>query len=241
MIVKNKILTDQDVIMLNLQPGSGVILDNTIGQKPEIIEQISPNVKIQVLGGYNPQENKRFLDRKYAERVFYTPQTLADSIRVMENIEQKINHKASEMEKALFCFCEIVKMIKYDYNQKFENHNRNLECFTHKHSRCAGFAMCYKEMMDRLGIKNQFKNIGGIHSFNVLFVDNKKFIVDLTFGRNDFDENKEYLHNFGCFKNKDSIVHTVPNENVKYDQLKLKDVKDTYNKLFKQKEQTKSF
>ena len=89
MIVRNKILTKRDVIQLNTQENSCVVLDNTIGQNPDIIKLISPNVRIQVLGGYNPKLTPRFAEEKYAERTIYSPKVLAAAIRQMEKIEYK--------------------------------------------------------------------------------------------------------------------------------------------------------
>ena len=232
MIIKNKILTNEDVIKLNLEPNSSVKLLNTIGQNPDVIEKISPNVKIQVLGPYDPQTNIRFAEDKYASRTFYSPKTLSLAIKKMEEIESGISPDFSEMEKALFVFDKLVKMVGYDYDQKYEGHNRNLESLTNNFSRCAGFSVCYKEMIDRLNIKNEFKNVPNIHSFNVLYIDNKKFVVDTTWARTNYDDNEKYLRNFGCLNDVDMfLTHEVPGEHVKYNSLKLKDVEEVFNGL----------
>lgn len=197
MIIKNKVLTKRDVIMLNTQENSCVILNNTIGQDPGIIALISPNVHIQVLGGYNPKITPRFAEEKYAERTIYSPKVLAAAIRQMEKIESEINPDFTEMEKAFFVFQKLVETTQYDSQQIYKNHNRNLECLTHGFARCAGFSMCYKELLDRMHIKNEFKNVANIHSFNVLTINNKTFIADATWGRNAYDQKDDYTQYFG--------------------------------------------
>lgn len=239
MVIKNKIITKQDLIRLNAEPDSCVVLNNTLGQNPDIVEQIPSKVKLQVFGAYNPKITSRFIEPKYQERTFYSAPVLASAIRQMEEIEKEIKPNWTQFEKALFVFDKLVKNVEYDYDQKYKNHNRNLEALVNGFSRCAGFAVCYKEMMDRLGIENEFKNIANLHSFNVLNIDDKKFIVDVTWARNNYDDKKEYLHNFGCFKDEDLfITHKLPTENVHYDELKLDVVTKTLNNLSKQKNAT---
>ena len=215
MIIKNKVLTKRDVIMLNTQENSCVILDNTIGQDPYIIDQISPDVKIQVLGGYNPKITPRFAEEKYAERTIYSPHILAEAIKQMEKIESEITDDYTEMEKAFFIFKRLVETTRYDDTQEFENHNRNLESLIHGFARCAGFAMCYKELLDRQHIQNEFKNVAGIHSYNVVKIKNKQFIVDVTWGRNAYNEHNDYTRYFGRLHIKNNFfTHRVIGEEI---------------------------
>ena len=235
MIIRNKILTKRDVIQLNTQENSCVVLDNTIGQNPDIIKLISPNVHIQVFGGYNTKLTPRFAEEKYVERTIYSPQTLSDAIRKMKEIESEINPDFGEMEKAFFIFQKMVETIQYDHNQKYENHNRNLECLTNGHARCAGFSLCYKELLDRQHIQNEFKNVPNMHSYNVLTINNKHFVVDVTWGRNDFDDKKDYLNRFGRLDvKKNFLSHLVVGEEIPdYDILTKQEVKQIASKVNK--------
>ena len=235
MIIKNKVLTKRDVIMLNTQENSCVILNNTIGQAPDIIALISPNVHIQVLGGYNPKIIPRFAEEKYAERTIYSPKVLAAAIKKLEKIESEMSDNFGEIEKAFFGFKKLIETIQYDDEQLFLNHNRNLECLTTGFARCAGFSMCYKEFLDRQHIKNEFKNVPNMHSYNVLTINNKSFVVDVTWGRNDYDDNKNYYNRFGRLDIRANfLTHLVAGEEIPdYDYLTKQEIKQIASKVNK--------
>ena len=58
MRIENKILTIEDVEILNQDKDSSVVLKNTKGQSSDIIKMLKPHVKIQVIGGYDAEKKE---------------------------------------------------------------------------------------------------------------------------------------------------------------------------------------
>ena len=218
MIIRNKVLTLEDVRMLNSEPKSMVILKNTVGQNANIIEQISNNVTISVIGGYDAKRYDKYKEPKYVNRTLYSPKQLAKIIRTFEKIEKHINPNWTDIEKALYVYLSMIKSINYDYKNKNSQTNSNLCVMLHRAAKCAGFATCYKEAMDRLGIENEFKNVPNIHSYNAVLLGGRWRVIDVTWGRNAFDENTDNskcLRNFGLDKlefNSSALVYYMCTE-----------------------------
>lgn len=206
MIILDKVLTLNDVEKLNLSEQAIVILHNTLGQNPEIIEKLNDSVQLRVLGGYDSNIDARYNDEHYAQRTYYNPKDLANAMRQMQAIENLVNPNWNEIKKALFIYECLVKNVQYDYHLKYLEDNRNLNALNVGYARCAGFAMCYKEFMDRLGIANTFKNVPFVHSFNVLQIENNSYAIDTTWARNEYDTNGDYLKYF-CFQPDNFITH----------------------------------
>ena len=200
MIMVDKILTLDDVKRLNKASKAEVILKNTVGQKADILAQLNDNVKIRVIGGYDATKYAKYKEPKYQQRTFYKPKDLATVVRAFETMENNIDKKWTDTEKALFVYIYLIKNIKYDYDSKNNDTNSNLLPILTHSSKCAGFATCYKEAMDRLDIENEFKNVPGIHSFNFVKLNKHWRAVDVTWGRNFIDQEqntKEFLQYFG--------------------------------------------
>ena len=233
MIIKNQIITPQ--LINSIKDSRAIILlDNTKGQNPKIIKNIPQNIDIRVLGGYNFCDDAKFLKPKYAERTDYSPKILAKAIAKMQEIENNIDPNWSDFTKALFVFETLVKSIDYDYDNKCKEEVRNLTCLTTGFSRCAGFAICFKEMMDRLNIKNEFRNIEGTHSCNILFYKSKPFVVDLTFARNTLDDNSDNYHRFfGAFDPNEFFVTHIPvnDKYTDYQVFKPQTIKNCLDKI----------
>lgn len=233
MIIKNPIITPQ--LIESIKDSRAIIfLDNTKWQNPKYIKNIPQNIGIRVLGGYNFCNETRFLKPKYAERTDYSPKVLAEAITKMQEIENKIDPNWSDFTKALFVFETLVKSIDYDYDNKCKEEVRNLTCLTTGFSRCAGFAICFKEMMDRLDIKNEFRNIEGLHSYNILFYKSKPFVVDLTFARDTLNrKNGDYRRFFGAFDPHEFLITHIPlnDKYTDYQVFKPQTIKNCLNNI----------
>ncbi len=220
MIIINQIITPE--LLKALKDTRAIIyLHNTKGQNPQVIKNIPKNIELRVLGGYNFCDDAKYLQPKYAERTVYSPKVLAQAIIKMQEIESEIDPAWSDLTKALFVFEKLVKSIDYDYDNKCKQEVRNLTSFVTGFSRCAGFAICFKEMMDRLNIKNEFRNISGMHSCNILFSKSKPFIVDPTWARDALNRGeKDYYKYFGAFNPYEFEISHIP-VNDKYDSYKI--------------------
>ena len=113
MIIENKVLTIEDVKKLNESSDSDnlVRIYNTKDQNPQIIAQLSKNVKIQVLGGY---AHKQYVNTKYRDRTYYSPQHISDIINVYQQIENNIDDKWTELEKVFYLYTTITLYLNYD-------------------------------------------------------------------------------------------------------------------------------
>ena len=232
MFIIDEVIKEEYLPRIKRDSSNIIVLKNTVGQDPDIIERIPENTKICVVGGYDWKQDGKYLQQKYKERTIYSPKTLALAIRRMQSVEKQINPNWTQIEKALFVFDKLVKNIEYDYREESKDELRNLTSLTTKKSRCAGFAICYKEMMDRLQIPCDFRNISGVHSFNVLKINNKNIVVDLTWARNNFDAHKpDYLKYFGSFNPRGDIAHIMPFDKTKYAIVGIEKVRKTLENL----------
>lgn len=115
------------------------------------------------------------------------------------------------------------------FNQ--ETTSRSLNGLLYHSLVCAGYALCFKEGMDRLGIPCYYQNHQGLHDWNVAELDGKIVGLDLTwdsyrkekcafsyFGPANFDE--KAAHNPAVnldFGNFDDLVEIVDSEEETFD------------------------
>ena len=200
MIIVDRIITQDDVKKLNEQTSSIVILKNTKGQNALIISQINPNIKIIIIGAYDYNKVERFKQDKYVSRTLYNSTTLAKIIKYYDNLESMLDKNWSDLEKSAYVFFKLLKDINYDYDKSCQLEERNLTSVISGYARCAGFACCFKEAMDRLGIQNEFINIPSLHSYNAINIDGNFRVVDITWAKTCLDttpNTKEYYKYFG--------------------------------------------
>ena len=233
MLLNNEIITLENIKLIKDSAAPVIMMNNTKGQDPEIIKRIPKNIDVKVLGGYNFCEDVKYLKPKYVERTYYSPQILAEAITVMQEIEEEIDPNWSDFLKALFVFEKLVETIDYDYDNKSEHEDRNLTSFVTGLARCAGFSICFKEMMDRLGIKCEFRNVPNTHSYNVLFYKGQPFVVDVTWAKNALDEReKDYYRYFGAFDARKHVVsHIHPKDKTNYKVFWPKTIKKCLEKI----------
>lgn len=215
MIIKERIITLEDIEKLNNEENSEIILKNTKGQNAEIFEMLNSNVKVKIISGYDANINSKFNDEKYVKRTLYDAKTVAAVIRKFEDFEKNIDTNWTDLEKSLYMFIKLVNLINYDYNNESKMEPRNLSAMLTKLSRCAGYSICFKEAMDRLGIENEFRNVSNIHSFNAIKINGEWRLIDLTWAknmRNNTLNSKSYLKHFGMFPlhKTNPITHCPP-------------------------------
>ena len=205
-------LTEEDVKKINSFTSQVIlVLDNTAGQKSEIINMIDNDyVLFSVRGGINPDEKAKYKGRDYFDRTLMSPKALCKVIEYFENIERMIKPEWTETQKAMFLYGALARDNSYDHKDYYSDiHNagttlRSLNGLLYQRQVCAGFALSFKEGMDRLGIPCLFRNRMHEHDYNLIEVDGKIIGVDLTwdlttdlcdyrwFGSEDFISNKEW-------------------------------------------------
>ena len=190
-------LTLNDVNSLNkINRPICLIFDNTKGQNSEVIASInSKNISISVMGGLDYLHKNKFRTSEYVQRTFYTSKNLGNIIRIFESIERKIDYTWTETQKAMFIYKTIAEHMHYQRpdERSFENGvdvARTLNSLLAKRSVCSGFALIFKEAMDRIGIECLYQNKAHHHSWNAIKLDGKYHLVDLTWDTYDRIEDK---------------------------------------------------
>ena len=104
---------------------------------------------------------------------------MLEILDVLKEIERLIHPVWSELEKAIFVYQRLCVNLYYnEYADRVKS--RNLMVLVNGEGVCAGFALVYKEMMDRLGINCYYQNKQHHHAFNVLEINGRYYGLDLT-------------------------------------------------------------
>ena len=209
----NGVLTEDDIEQINqFKNRTTLILDNTVGLSNDLISKISSDrVVFSIKGGLDYETKGKYNNPEYINRTLVSPNGLKKIIRYFEYNESWINPNWSEMEKAMFLYNALV--IDMDYEEKYEEVvkgvERSLNGILYGKLVCSGFALAYKEMLDRVGIKNYYQNVPSKHSFNIIEIDNKKYGVDITWD-NTAKKRNNGLCGFGYFAH-DKDFYANPN------------------------------
>ena len=160
-----------------------IVIENTKYQYPEILEEIArmdSKITFSVLGGLNPKKEK-FNSEYYQRRTYYNPMELSKIIKIFQSIERGINLSWNETQKAMYVYQQICNHMVYSENSvNGRDCARGLSGLLYDKAVCAGFAIIFKEAMDRLGIKCVYQNRQHHHSWNIAYLDGAYRALDLT-------------------------------------------------------------
>ncbi len=199
-------LTEEDINRINtFKNRTTLILDNTVGLSSKLISKIKSNrVVFSIKGGLDYDTKQKYKAQNYIDRTFVSPSGLKNIIKYFEYNESLIDPNWNEFEKAMFLYNALVVDMEYakDYEkiQSKGTTERSLNGILYGKLVCAGFAQVYKEMLDRVGIKNYYQNQKDVHAFNIIEIDGKKYGVDVTWDNND-KKNNNGRCGFGRFAN----------------------------------------
>ena len=199
----------------SLPDGTTIEFVNTRNQKKEYFRNIKSTITIRIIGGLDEKEKPKFDSQQYYDRTLYRPSEVYRIIEKMEQIENKINPSWNDLEKAMFIYKTMCEGMKYDHIDipyKGRDLNRNLLGFLTGKSVCAGFAMMFKEMMDRQGIRCLYQNRQHGHAWNLLEINGKLVPIDLTWD-NTLNENQNNRCDFKYF-GRDKNFFNNPNHQV---------------------------
>ena len=193
------IINEKDIEKINAFKNRTIlILDNTQGLTSELISKInSLRVVFSIKGGLDYDKKAKYQDQKYIDRTYVSPFDLKKIINYFEYNESFIDKNWNEFEKAMFLYSSLVEDM--EYGEEYENiqslgtTERSLNGILYGKLVCSGFALVYKEMLDRVGIKNYYQNQKDVHAFNIIEIDNKKYGVDVT-----WDNNRKVNNNGRC-------------------------------------------
>ena len=203
-----------------------LVFDNTKGLSKQIINKLDNKVTISITGGLNPKKEK-FNNSHYQKRTYYSPKELSLIIDKFEKIEKHINPLWNDLEKSMYIYKSLCESFTYSKNI-FNNRDaaRNLLGMITNQSVCSGFALIYKEAMDRINIPCIYQNRETHHSWNFILIDGKYRSVELTWDTSNKNNNKCGF-NYFCRDNKDQFYnnkhHNIDDESeeIKYDVEKI--------------------
>jgi len=231
-------LTKEDIKKINdFKNRTTLILDNTVGLSSELVSRIvSDRVVFSVKGGLDYDTKEKYKAEKYIDRTFVSPSGLNKVIKYFEYNESMIDPNWNEFEKAMFLYNALV--VDMEYAENYENiqssgtTERSLNGILYGKLVCAGFAQVYKEMLDRIGIRNYYQNQKDIHAFNIIEIDGKKYGLDITWDNNAKDKNNGKC-DFGRFGHDPEFYtrhgHQLYKEEYDFDSEKEWETKKVYD------------
>ena len=199
-------------------------LPSTVGLTDEIIESLTDNIDVRIIGGLTEEYAKSHrgqdsdsLDH-LREKATYSKQELREIMAMFKRIEANIDPKWNDYEKALYLY----EYVKYNivYRRNFDkapdgsfldargNSNRtrawdSLIGLTRQLSTCSGFAHIYQELCTRQNIAcvkvggKYYTNHEGDHAWNIVTIDGKNFLVDAIWDAQEFEKGNDVTTGFG--------------------------------------------
>ncbi len=186
------------------------------------LSEIADTDEVMVYGGFYGKE--KYDRERYRTRVTYSGRDIKNIIVKMQEIESAIPEEWGQIQRAKFIYETLGKAIGYDYdhNKKTNQQSSNLTVLLSREGVCAGYALLYKEMMDRQGISCDY--VRGIvplddgnvekHAWNVLNINGKSIPVDLTWDSSKLRKGKK-VQNFGDVDFKE--LHKKDADEIDYD------------------------
>lgn len=194
-IVFNTRINEEDVHKINESAPITIKIKNTIGQSPKILRMLSEKVSIRITGGLDEEISPKYGDGLYYLRTVYTPSEVADIVENLEKLEEEINPKWTDLEKATFIYIYFLRRIQNQDDPKLGHDknidvSENLRAILEEKASSSGFALLFKEEMDRLGVPCKIFDNGQDHFWNELLIDDRFYPLDLSM---DARDNKQFL------------------------------------------------
>ncbi len=177
----------------NITKYDTIKIKNTTNQTSQDLKTIPKDIKIYVVGGFDPEKESRYSNEKHIRRNTYSAEELSKILEKFEDIEKEIDPNWSPLAKALFVYFMLKRKMKfakynlqmmYDYDylswESIDTEIRSLRGLASDTSVCAGFAQIYKEFMDRQGINCKYRARHSKHAWNEIEINGEYYPVDLT-------------------------------------------------------------
>ena len=198
-----------------------IVMDNTKFQDPKDIRMIATkykNIRFSVTGGLDPKKEK-FDCEYYQRRTYYDGFELSEIIQVFKDIESKIDITWTDTQKAMFIYESLCKKMTYsEIKINNKDYARGLGGLLYNKAVCSGFAIIYKEAMDRIGIECHYQNREGHHSWNIVKLDGEYRGIELTWEVYNKKDNKCGYYYFGRTNN----FYDNPKHNIDYEKDETK-------------------
>ncbi len=172
-------------------PNERVLIEisNTSGITPEMIRSVGNNADIRVVGPFTEEWQETYPSNvNFSNAVIYSKNELGNIIQEMREIERGIHPSWSDIQKATYIYEKMRTQIMMapEYGVRTDKEACSLSGFLSRETRGAGYAVMYKEMLDRQGIESHYVQGLNQHAWNILKIDGKNYGVDLSF------DNAEY-------------------------------------------------
>ena len=193
----NGTLSENDIEKLNnFKDDTIIILDNTVGLSSELLSKIETDrVFFSIKGALDYDNIKKFDTGEYKRRTEMSPKGLESVIKYFERVENEMNPEWTDLQKCMYAYNALVTDMEYSHDEhgvdrKYESRvpgdviTRSLNGVNYGELVCAGFALTFKEMMDRVGIDCSYQNVPYTHDFNIVSIDGKNYGIDVTWDNN---------------------------------------------------------
>lgn len=176
-LVFNRPISKEDLIEINENAPIKIILKTTKGQSPEILRQLSKEVKIII----------RDDTEEAVRQIEYTPSELAEIVSRLDSIDETINPNWTDLEKATYLYVSFMTGIRVDPKA---DSNIGLKSLLEGRANSELYAILYKELMDRQNIPCRILTGTENHKFNEIMIDGRYYPLDLYL---DSELNQELL------------------------------------------------
>lgn len=190
-----------------------VEIPNTIGISQDDIRKLPSNVScVRIAGAHDDERMNAYkttgLYKGYFDSVIYTKIETIKIIKEIEKIEKGINPNWSDLQKVIYIYDTLKRTITYDpkYKSKDSDDIRSFRGLISKKTVCAGYAIIFKELMDRQGINCRYirgyalnlknEKYDEAHAWNVVELDGKVYGVDLTWDNTQLRNGYIHSHYF---------------------------------------------
>ena len=194
-------LNDIDIDQINkINNTTCLILKNTCGLSSELIAKVkNDKVYFSVKGGLDYEKINKYNRDYYKKRTYITPYALVEILKYFEKIESQIRPEWTDAQKAMFVYGVLAEDMDSEETITDGILERSLNGLLFGKLVCSGYALVYKEMMDRISINCFYHNVIRVHSYNVLELDGKFYGVDVTWDSFDAKDNEGecQFKNFG--------------------------------------------
>ena len=172
------------------------IVDILSGGLPECFH-IAINFSISILDNYISAIRPTYIYSKAEyKKMLAECEDAAD--KMLQNIEG--NKKLTDVQKLLLLHDRIALNCEYDYERYLSG---NIPLISHSMygalvngvAVCQGYALAYSYLLDRIGIENYYCGSELLyHAWNIVYVNNKPYHVDITWDDNPWDVTGKVTH-----------------------------------------------
>ena len=199
-------------------------LPSTVGLTDEIINALTDNIDVRVIGGltdeYSKSHKGEYSDALdfLREKATYSKQELKEIMKKFNEIESHINPQWNDYEKALYLYEYVKYNIVYRKNRDISTDGKSMDMvgnvnrtrtwdsligLINQLSTCSGFAHIYQELCTRQNIScvkvggKYCAGREGDHAWNIITINGKNILVDAIWDAQEFEKGNDVTTGFG--------------------------------------------